>query len=531
MIVASFCFFTVLVALWSLLKYKSYYTTTLSGFFLAGKSNSFWMVGSALLLTNLSANQFIGENESVYINNLSVIGWGVSSVVAMLVVSEFLLPIYFKHGFRTIPDFLSLRFNAKTKLIVSVLILVGYIVNLLPPVLYGGALSLAIMFDVPAYFQISYWQSIWVLVWALGIIGSLYSILGGLKLISLSDVSLGLGLFLLALIIPVYAFWYLGTGNIWEGVQQVFLNKTEHLNAVGDKHDAVPFSTLFTGMLLINFYYWGMEPYIAQQTLSAKNLKEAQKGMTLAAGGKLLMPLLINLPGLLAIHLLPKVEPSASVFPNLIVHIFPDILVGFSLALVFGAAMTTYTAGLQSCGSLFIFNIYKPYLEQCNIIVSESQLVKKGKYFELIISLSAMFIAPFILFAHDGFYTYLQTVSGLFNMPIFTIMMMGILSQRVTPAMAQLGLFLYMISYFTLVFIWKLDLHYLHLFALLFVIIAIIIWIGSKLTQPHYKSTFQFEFSGLDRTSYWKGRHLVGTILILVMIAIYIVFSPLGLAQ
>ncbi|WP_257087973.1 hypothetical protein [Sphingobacterium sp. E70] len=103
---------------------------------------------------------------------------GVSSVVAMLLVSEFLLPIYFKHGFRTVPDFLALRFDSKTKILVSILILIGYIVNLLPPVLYGGALSLTTMFDVPGLLHISYWQSIWLLVWALGIIGSLYSILG-----------------------------------------------------------------------------------------------------------------------------------------------------------------------------------------------------------------------------------------------------------------------------------------------------------------------------------------------------------------
>ncbi|WP_294183269.1 solute:sodium symporter family transporter [uncultured Sphingobacterium sp.] len=531
MIVFSFCLFTGLVALGSLWKFKTNYSNTLNGFFLAGKSNSFWMVGSALLLTNLSANQFIGENESVYINNLSVIGWGVSSVVAMLLVSEFLLPIYFKHGFRTVPDFLALRFDRKTKMLVSILILIGYIVNLLPPVLYGGALSLATMFDVPGLLHIGYWQSIWILVWALGIIGSLYSILGGLKLISLSDLGLGLCLFLLALLIPIFAFWYLGNGDIWTGILQLFHDKKEHLNAVGGKHDAVPFSTLFTGMLLINFYYWGMEPYIAQQALSAKNLKEAQKGMTLAAGGKLLMPLLINLPGLLAVHLLPHVQPTASVFPKLIVLIFPDVLIGFSLALVFGAAMTTYTAGLQSCGSLFVFNIYKPYLERRNRTLSERELVKKGKLFELIISISAMFIAPFILFAHEGFYTYLQTVSGLFNMPIFTIMILGILSRRVTPRMAQIGLFLYMFSYFFLVFVWKTDLHYLHLFALLFIAVALVIWGGSKLSQPNYLSEYQFEFSGQDKEAYWKGRYGVGAILIVLMIVIYLVFSPLGIAQ
>src|SRR5690606_2687061 len=138
---------------------------------------------------------------------------------------------------------------------------------------------------------------------------------------------------------------------------------------------------------------------------------------------------------------------------------------------------------------------------------SERELVKKGKLFELIISASAMFIAPFILFAHDGFYTYLQTVSGLFNMPIFTIMILGILSRCVTPRMAQIGLFLYMFSYFTLVFVWKTELHYLHLFALLFIAVALLIWGGSKLSQPNYLSVYQFEFSGQDKGSYWKGRY------------------------
>jgi len=531
-VVISFFIFTALVAIWSLIKYQKSYSSTLTGFFLAGRSNGFVMVGAALLLTNLSANQFIGENESVYINNLSVIGWGVTSVLAMLLVSEFLLPIYFKHGFKTVPDFLALRYNENTKLFVSIIVLIGYIVNLLPPVLYGGALTLATMFNIPEVFGLSYWQSIWLLVWGLGLIGSMYSILGGLKLIAISDLGLGIGLFILALLIPFFAFWYLGDGDLWKGVLTIFQSKQEYLNAVGSKNDAIPFSTLFTGMLLINFYYWGMEPYIAQQALSAKNLKEAQKGMTLAAGGKLIIPLLINLPGLIAVHLLPGITETTTVFPELLVRIFPEVLVGLSLALVFGAAMTTYTAGLQSSGSLFVFNIYKPLAEKYfNKSPDEQKLVKTGKYFELIISLSAMFIAPFILFAHDGFYTYLQTVSGLFNMPIFTVMILGILTTTVTPRMAQLGLVLYMICYFVAVFIFKSPIHYLHLFALLFFIVAFIMWFGSRLTAPNYSAAYKFEFKGQDYTHYWKNRYIVGTILLVLMIAIYILLSPLGLAH
>ena len=528
----SFLSVTALVALWSLIKFKSNYTSTLSGFFLAGKSNNFWIVGSALILTNLSANQFIGENESVYINNLSVIGWGVTSVVAMLLVSEILLPIYFKNGFKTIPDFLSLRYDAKTKQLVTFIILIGYLVNLLPPVLYGGALSLATMFNITKVFDITYWQSIWILVWALGIIGSLYSILGGLKLISLSDLGLGLGLFILALLIPFFAFWYLGNGDFFAGVSVIFSSKKEYLNAVGSNEDAVPFTTLFTGMLLINLYYWGMEPYIAQQVLSAKNLSEAQKGMTLAAGAKLALPLIINLPGLLAVHLIPNIEHTTSVFPELLLHIFPEVLVGFSLALVFGAAMTTFTAALQSCGSLFVYNVYKPIKEKKGQQVSsEKHLVKVGKYFEAIISIIAMVIAPFILFAPDGFYTYLQSVSGFFNMPIFTIMLMGIINPYIPPRMAQIGLVLYMLLYFFAVFVLKTSLHYLHLFAILFLIDAFLMWIGSKIFYRGYYSTYKWDFKGLEYSHYWQKRHIYGVILLAIMVLIYIVFSPVGLAE
>jgi len=232
------------------------------------------------------------------------------------------------------------------------------------------------------------------------------------------------------------------------------------------------------------------------------------------------------------VHLLPGITETTTVFPELLVRIFPEVLVGLSLALVFGAAMTTYTAGLQSSGSLFVFNIYKPLAEKYfKKSPDEQKLVKTGKYFELIISLSAMFIAPFILFAHDGFYTYLQTVSGLFNMPIFTVMILGILTTTVTPRMAQLGLVLYMICYFVAVFIFKSPIHYLHLFALLFFIVAFIMWFGSRLTAPNYSAAYKFEFKGQDYTHYWKNRYIVGTILLVLMIAIYILLSPLGLAH
>src|SRR5690606_16405137 len=222
------------------------------------------------------------ENESVYINNMSVMAWGVTSVIAMLLVSEFVLPIYFRGGMITTPDFLANRYDAGTKRLVSIVFLISYVANLLPPVLYGGAVAFTGMFHLPDLWGFSYGQSVWLMVWVLGLIGSAYTILGGLRAITISDTLLGAGLLLLAIVLPFYALQYLGDGSFLMGLKLLLASHTEHLNAIGSVNDAVPFSTIFTGMLLVNLYYC-VEQYIVQQTLAAKSLKDAQKGMALAA--------------------------------------------------------------------------------------------------------------------------------------------------------------------------------------------------------------------------------------------------------
>jgi len=532
MVLISFLVCTITVGLYSLYKTKLSYAKTLQGLFFANRNNSFAFVGASLLLTNLSANQFIGENESVYINNLSVIGWGVTSVLAMLIVSEWLLPIYFRHGFTTIPDFLELRYDRSTKTFVSIIVLLSYIVNLLPPVLYGGAVALTTLFDVQHYFHLDYWTSIWVLVWALGLIASFYTIIGGMRLIAISDLTLGLGMLVLAIILPLYGFWHVGDGAILVGIKQVFSTHRAHLNAVGAASDAVPFSTLFTGMFLVNIYYWGMEQYIVQQALSAKNLAHAQKGMTFAAAGKLFMPLLINLPGLMAVHLLPGIEHTASTFPLLIVEILPEIWIGLTVALVFGAAITTYTAGLQSCGTLFILNIYKPLLERSGKKAPERHLVRASKRFEIVVSIGAMLIAPFILFAHTGFYNYLQTVSGFFSMPIFTIIVIGLFNKHVPPNAAKFGVIFFMLSYFVCEYILELNFHFLHTFALLFLLTSVLLLLWAKFFNRGYESEFRYiaRSAEIKLGSAWRQRHVYATLLIICMVLIYLVFSPWGIA-
>lgn len=186
-----FLVITIAVALWSWIQTRKEQLNTLSGLFFANRKLGFIAVGCGLLFANINTASFIGENELTYTNNMSVMTWGVTSVFAMLIVSEFIIPVYLKAGIATTPDFLEARYDRQTKSIVSVIFLANYIINLLPSVLYSGAVAFNGLFHISENYKIDYWATIWMLVWLMGIIGGLYAFLGGLKAITVSDVLMG----------------------------------------------------------------------------------------------------------------------------------------------------------------------------------------------------------------------------------------------------------------------------------------------------------------------------------------------------
>lgn len=525
----SFISFTLLVAFISWLRTKNEKRDTTTGLFLANRKNGFWVVGGSLFLSNISANQFIGENESVYLNNLSVIGWGVSSVFAMLIVSEFFLPIYLKGGMMTTPDFLEQRYDKQTKRLVSVIFLLGYILNLLPAVLYGGAVAFSAIFDAANYFHLSYWQSIWMLVWVIGSLGCGYSIIGGLRAITISDTVLAICMLLIGILMPIYGLRILGDGSWSVGVGKLFTQHKEHLNAIGSTRDAVPFATLFTGMLIMNLYYWGMEQYIVQQALAARSLKDSQKGIAVACFAKIFSILLINLPGLIAVHFYSGLENSAQVFPLLVRDIFPPVLTGLTASLVLGAAITTYNAGLNSSSTLFVLNLYKPWKLKKGHDPTEHLQLRVAKRFEIIISLTAMLIAPFIIFASSGFYAHIQKVAGMFSIPIFTLIFIGFITKRVPPIAAKIGLIFFVSCYALTEFALDIDLHFLHVLAILFLLTAGLMLIIGRLSP--LEVPYQQREQAFVELSPWKGRYFVGALLLVIMFTIFVIFSPLGLAS
>ena len=363
----------------------------------------------------------------------------------------------------------------------------------------------------------------------MGLVGCLYAILGGIRAIAVSDTLLGIGIFVGGIALPYFALKYLGSGDWHQGMETVLASKTKHLNSIGNKSDSVPFATLFTGMLLMNLYYWGTEQYIVQQVLASKDLATCQKGIVVACFGKILSILMLNIPGLIAVHLLFKLDNTASVFPALVRLTSPPYLIGYLSAIVFGASLTTFNAGLNSASTLFTLNIYTPWREKRGNKITERHLLRMAKRFELLVCFCAVSIAPFIFFAKNGFYNYVQTVNGFFSLPIFTIIVVGFLTKKVPPLAAKVGLLFFTVSYGGFETILPVKIHFLHLLAILFGITCIIMLIIGRIYP--LKVPYKQQLNNVVAIQPWKGRHVFSVILILLMLAIFVLFSPLGIAS
>ncbi|MDB5015065.1 MAG: sodium solute transporter superfamily [Daejeonella sp.] len=524
----SFLFFTILVAVISWLKTRKERLKTANDYFLGNRSLGFILVGSSLFLTNLSGNLLIGENESVYINNMSVMAWGMTSILAMLIVSEFFIPIYLRMGAVTTPDFLEKRYDTATKKFVSIVFLISYLVNLIPAVLYGGAVAINGIFHFNEVLGLSYELTICLLVAVIGISGSCYSILGGIRAMSISGSLLGFSILAGGLMLSYFGFKYLGHSEFLKGVNTVLTNHTEHLNSIGSSTDQVPFGTIFTGMFLVNLYYWGMEQFIVQQALASRNLAECQKGIALACTGKLISPLLLNVPGLIAVHLYTKLPNTAEVFPRLVGDVLPPLYAGFMASIVLGAIFSTFNAGLNSSSTLFIMNLYKPLQLKTKQNSSEKHLIKISKKFQIIIAAIGICIAPFIMLFKGGFYTYIQMLSGFFSIPIFTVLIVGFVTRKVPAIAAKVGLVFFIVTYALLILVFHPPLHYLHLLAILFVITTVIMLVIGRVFPM--KIPYAPSFHSVIDVKPWRYRYFASLLLIILMCLMFVLFSPYGIA-
>uniref|UniRef100_A0A2B4S082 Galactose-1-phosphate uridylyltransferase n=1 Tax=Stylophora pistillata TaxID=50429 RepID=A0A2B4S082_STYPI len=350
--------------------------------------------------------------------------WEVCAAVAMVLTAVVLLPRYLKGGIATVPQFLEARYDKATKSITSGLFLTGYVVVFLPIVLYSGALALNNLFDVPALLGVSKTIALWITVWSIGIIGSIYAIFGGLKAVAVSDTINAIGLLIGGLLIPVFGLLLIGDGHLLEGLTKLADKLPEKFNIIGGSTASVPFGTIFTGMMLVQLFYWGTNQAIVQRALGAKNLAEGQKGLVYAACVKVLIPVIVVLPGIIAFYVFDgHLENPDEAYTELVKKVLPLGLVGFFAAVLFGAILSSFNSALNSSVTLFGLDIYKSYIKKN---AKDEQVVKIGKLFGVGLAILSMCVAPLIAKVPGGLFGYLQEANGCYSIPILTIVVVGV---------------------------------------------------------------------------------------------------------
>ncbi|EZH75053.1 transporter [Aquimarina atlantica] len=522
----TFIGFTLLVAIIAYIKSRKTDESSSDGYFLGGRSLTGIVIAGSLLLTNLSTEQIVGLNGAAFKEGILVMAWETLAAIAMVVTAVFLLPRYLKGGITTVPQFLQRRYDKTSKTITSALFLSGYVVVLLPIVLYSGALAINTMFDVPDMLNVNETTALWITVFGIGIIGSIYAIFGGLKAVAVSDTINAIGLLVGGLLIPIFGLMAIGDGSIFEGIATLTQSHPEKFKALGGPESSIPIGTIFTGMMLVQLFYWGTNQAIIQRALGAKNLKEGQKGLLLASFIKILGPLIVVLPGLIAFHMFGNtLDNPDEAYPMLVTKVLPAAWVGFFAAVLFGAILSSFNSALNSSVTLFGIDIYQSHFKPD---ATERQTVKAGKSFGIILAIVAMCIAPLIAYAPDGLFGYLQKVNGCYSIPILTIIVVGYLTKYVPAIAAKIaiisGVVLY-VAYILLdefVFVGQFP-HFLHVMAILFVLNVLIMLLIGKF-RPRTEAYQQHYTEQVDITP-WKHLNTVGITICLIVLGIYIYFA------
>ncbi len=518
-----FLLFTAAVAFFTWYKLRRTNLDSSAGYFLGGRSLTGFVIAGSMLLTNISSEHLIGMNGSSYVNGFIVIAWEVTSAIALVIAAIYFIPKYLKMGLTTIPEFLEKRFDSLTRTLVSIFLLISFVVTLLPIVLYSGAIGLESLFGVSDVLGVTKTEGLWITILIVGIIGSIYAIFGGLKAVAYSDTFNGIGLWVGGLLVPILALLAIGENNLWRGMVKVYEFAPEKFNVIGDKDSVLPFGVLFTGLIINQLYFWGMNQTIIQRALGAKNLKEAQKGLLITGVFKILIPLIIILPGVICFYYFRETYYNNQdvVYPELVKKVLPFWLIGFFAAVVMGAVLSTFNSVLNSAATLFSIDIYKAHI---NKNVGEKKLVIIGKTTSAILAIAAIFAAPMVANASEGLYQLLQQLNGIFFIPIASILLAGFFMKKVSAVAAKTALLFGLVFYIFMTWIYTgHGIHFVHIWGIEFILnVAIMYAVSYFFTRKNdYKIT---DVGAVDLTP-WRYTKPLSIALCTITVLVYILLG------
>ncbi len=430
----AYCLLIVGVGLW-VSREKKGHTKDAADYFLASKALPWWAIGASLIASNISAEQFIGMSGSGFRLGLAIASYEWMAAITLLLVAWLFIPIYLKKGIFTMPQFLEVRYDARVRTLLAVFWLLVYVFVNLTSVLYLGALALKGIMGL----------ELWVGVVALAVFASAYSVYGGLKAVAWTDVVqvfflVGGGLLTTVLALNAFSD---GQGPL-AGLTRLFAEAPDRFNMIlfedellytddkgvlKDAYDLLPgLGVLLGGMWIANLFYWGCNQYIIQRTLAARSLREAQRGVAFAAYLKLLLPLIVVLPGIVAYAISAPIDAADEAYPWLLNAYVGPGLKGLAFAALIAAIVSSLASMMNSTATIFTMDIYRNYL---NKSASEAGLVRTGRIVALICIGIAVCLAP-LLASLDQVFQYIQEYTGFVSPGVLAIFIMGLFWKKAT---------------------------------------------------------------------------------------------------
>ncbi|MCA9429544.1 MAG: solute:sodium symporter family transporter [Candidatus Omnitrophica bacterium] len=447
-IVAFFLFMGVVMAV-SL--YAGRKEKTSEDYFLAGRQLSWWLIGFSLIASNISTEHFVGMAGSAFGRvGLAIASYEWMAAIMLVFVAWWLLPRFLKAGIYTMPEFLEYRYDSATRSIMALYLMGAYILVFLATVVYSGAVGLTTIFVVNEWFEVKFGMSpedatFWAnvsAIWLIGIIAGIYTIYGGLKAVVWSDLIQGGALLLGGLLVTWLGMRALGDGSIFAGWETFVETNQEKLHTVLPWNDPdVPWLAVFVGGLWIpNCFYWGLNQFITQRTLGAKNLAEGQKGIFLAAAIKLMIPFIIVFPGIIAFQLYQNEIPNGDMaYPYLIRHLLPPYLRGIMFAALCGAVMSSFNSGINSASTIFTVDLYRKYSKRGEVDTRQEVFI--GRCSTAVIMVVACLWAP-IVSQFEGVFNYIQEIWGFITPGIVAAFLVGLVFPKTPAIAAKTGLLL-----------------------------------------------------------------------------------------
>ena len=435
-------------------------------YFLAGKSLPWWAIGASLIAANISAEQFIGMSGSGFALGLAIASYEWMAAITLLVVGKFFLPIFIEKGLYTIPEFIEKRYSSNLKTILAVFWIALFVfVNLTTVLFLGGkALDTIIGSGDGSILLTS--------IIGLALFAAAYSLWGGLAAVAWTDVVQVVLLIFGGLLMTYFALSNVtDTGSFIDGLKYIYDKAPERFSMILSKGEIITpngrdawwdlpgLAVLIGGMWVANLYYWGFNQYIIQRTLAAKSLEEGQKGIVFAAFLKLIIPLIVVLPGIIAyvMNLDPETGQlnmallsnegflgtagniaNDNAAPWLIKNFIPVGLKGLILAALAAAIVSSLASMINSTSTIFTMDIYKSTI---NKKADDKQMVKVGRLTGLVALIVAMILAP-QLGSLGQVFQFIQEYTGVVSPGILAVFLMGLFYKKATNNAAIWGVIL-----------------------------------------------------------------------------------------